>query len=763
MTLARGLLVLLGALSLFGLFHEQLFSKTYWSAAGALRFEVYLAACALVLGVVVWRWPAQVLRVGGGLALGWTIWWAGPVAPVVVLFFVGSCWALGRCLTKSADGLTTTLLGAAVWMTVLWTALHFPVNFWGVYLLALAVPFAFARPMVALPKVEGRAEAIGAAMLLALLGAQLLAALKPEISSDGLAMHLALPAWVANHGLWHFDHRQEIWALMPAGADALYTGVFLLGGEAAAKLLNFAFLCLTAGLLVKAGRRWTSGARAYWGAALFVSTPLVLLVTGSLFVENVWAAFLLASVFAVLEGEFGVSGVLAGSAVAVKLIAAAFAGPIVGVGMLLAGARRWRAAVLAMVFAASPYVFAYAKSGNPVFPFANTIFRSPDYYTDSNFTDGRYADLRPGLTTPYELTFESSHYIEGRGGAAGLQYLLLLLPAALLARRREQWMIVGVAVVGGVVVLVGAPNLRYLYGAMPLASLAIAWVPWTAVLGGALALNLWFLPAAGFYDQEFALFRKSDVPAYMVEHGPSVPLVERLNREAPGEPVAFFSDGAVAGLKGRAYTDSWHNEFYWKRIREAASPAEIASDLKQRGIRYVVGPTDRRALFDVVQRFMELWLDPEPQGPVGKLTLYKIRETERPVPKDTRPLGPGDYDDREPRIEYTGAWFHDNQFAEPRNGTLSYADAAGAVLRFQFEGQRVTYMFTRAVNRGIAEVWIDGALVRRVGEFADQTKWQASEVFTAPAGMHTFEVRVSGRKDRRSVGAFVDLDAIHVE
>jgi hypothetical protein len=238
---------------------------------------------------------------------------------------------------------------------------------------------------------------------------------------------------------------------------------------------------------------------------------------------------------------------------------------------------------------------------------------------------------------------------------------------------------------------VGAPNLRYLYGAMPLASLVIAGTPCAAMLGVGLALNLWFFAAAGPYDREFALFRKPEIRPYLEAHGPSVLLIDRLNRETRGEPTAFFSDGSIAALEGRAYTDTWHQEAYWKRVREAETPAQIAGYLRELGIRRVVAPTNRRALFDVVQRFQELWLDPEPDGTVGSLTLYQLRDEEREIPKDPRPLGPGTYDDREPRIEYTGAWFHDNQFAEPFNGTLSYSEAAGALLRFTFEGRAGTW------------------------------------------------------------------------
>jgi hypothetical protein len=605
----------------------------------------------------------------------------------------------------------------------------------------------------------------------------LLVALKPEISSDGLSMHLALPAAVADQGYWPFDHTHTIWSLMPAGADALYTGVYLLGGEAAAKLLNFAFLAITCTLLVQAARRWVLPVNAYLCAALFASTPLVQLVTGSLFVENVWTALLLGAVLALIEyGELAdprdlrTAGALTGAAAAVKLVAVAFAVPLTILSLLaLRRTKDWNAgfiaAAAALLLAVPPYAFAYAKSGNPVFPFANALFRSPDYDASKSFVDRRYADARPSVAAPYEMTFRSEIWVEGQGGSAGFQYFLLLLPAALLTRRRNQAIVVTVCAAGTAILVLAAPNLRYAYAAMPLASLAIAWLPLRAIAAcGLIALNLWFLPSSGYYNPDFALFRKSDVEAFIAEKAPVRILIGRLNRDAPGEPVAFFSTDATAGLRATPYTDTWHNEHYWERIRNLPDAAAIATDLRSRGIRHVIAPASREASFEVIRAFLRRWLDAEPDGAVGPLALYRLRDSEIPIPKDTRPLGPGTHDDAEPRIEYSGAWLHDKQFSEPVGQTLSYSDQKGDRLKLTFEGRAIAYVYTRASNRGIGEVLIDGRLNRTVNQFAAETAWQAStRIGGLSAGPHTFELRVTGRKDRRSSGSFVDLDAVRVE
>jgi hypothetical protein len=83
---------------------------------------------------------------------------------------------------------------------------------------------------------------------------------------------------------------------MPMGGDWAFAGVYMLGGEYAARLLNLFFFLMIAGLVFEASRRWLTMAEALLLTALFATTPLIQVVTGSLLVENVWAVFVTAAV-----------------------------------------------------------------------------------------------------------------------------------------------------------------------------------------------------------------------------------------------------------------------------------------------------------------------------------------------------------------------------------------------------------------------------------------------------------------------------------
>src|ERR1039457_3764998 len=113
----------------------------------------------------------------------------------------------------------------------------------------------------------------------------------------------------------------------------------------AARLLNFAILLVLLGLLHTAVRRWVSPGVAWLLVTLFATTPMVQLVTGSLFVENLLAAFLLGMMTALWRfGESGerrffyLAAVLGGTAMASKFGAIALILP----ALVCAAVEVWR-------------------------------------------------------------------------------------------------------------------------------------------------------------------------------------------------------------------------------------------------------------------------------------------------------------------------------------------------------------------------------------------------------------------------------------
>ncbi len=514
--------------------------------------------------------------------------------------------------------------------------------------------------------------------------------------------------------------------------------------------------------------------------ALFASTPLVQLVTGSLFVENVWAALILGASLAIVrfenEGEateLRTAGALFGAALAVKLIAAIYIAPAAGIAIWIAIRRRafrplLAAALLLAILAAPPYLYAFLKSGNPVFPFVNNLFRSPYFDATKSFTDRRFV-VPMSWHTFYDSTFRSGMFFEGQGGGAGFQYLLLLIPAALLWRRRELWPLLAIGGTATIGLFAFLPNLRYCYPALPLFSIVIGgllteWPAITALAVAVTAVNAWFFPASGWYQNDFAPFRRDQVIEGLENSAPERKLIDYLNQSAPGEPVAFFATDVVAGLHAPAYTDTWHAYSYWTQLSAARSAAEAAAVLRERSIHYILAPVSLQTPVLLLDTFLREWA--EPTGVTnGRMALFRLRETPVIAPRDNSPFPPGHWDDLDQRIEYAGAWIHDRQFAEPLAGSVTYSNVPGDSLRLSFTGSAITYIFTKALNRGIALVLIDGNERARIDTYSKDTVWRSERVFPAGrlgARTHSLEVRVLEKKNPASSGTYVDLDAIVV-
>src|SRR5581483_354681 len=123
-----------------------------------------------------------------------------------------------------------TVLGTSIYIFLMTFLARQPVNYPAVWLVLLALPIAVdwrgVRARLAgladwLRRAELRTwgERLAAALLLFILGMHWLINMKPEISADGLAMHLAVPVNIAAQHRLTFEPARFIWSVMPMGAD----------------------------------------------------------------------------------------------------------------------------------------------------------------------------------------------------------------------------------------------------------------------------------------------------------------------------------------------------------------------------------------------------------------------------------------------------------------------------------------------------------------------------------------------------------------
>jgi glycosyltransferase involved in cell wall biosynthesis len=619
-------------IEIYGFASGRLFAQSVWFPLGLRRLIRY--ACLFtevglpVLLMAPWMFSgtAAVLMLVGTII-------AAPAGLSAVAFFLLSCWTLGSRIVRGAGTANSMLLGVAAYIFLMTATARLPVNYPAAWIAVLALPilveplrvwqglkkFASTIGNATLPSGADRAAA---ALLVFVVGMHWLVALKPETSADGLAMHLAIPANLAVHHRLTYQPDRFLWSVMPMGADWAFSINYLLGGESAPRLLNFVMLLAILALLYGIVRPWVPRSAALLLLAAFAATPLVQLVTGSLFVENLLTALLLGAVAALwryaANGErrfFLLAAVLAGSALAVKLGAIAIVAMFLPFALWEAWRRRLRAGAgvlaLGLFFAAAspPYWIAWRKTGDPLFPYLVQRFPSPLLDQSVVLRDPRF---REPLTwhTLFDLTFRTGRYFEGQDGSFGFQYLAIipLSLVALIAVRRRETVAATVAALGAMtIVLASEPNIRYLYAELPLLFVPLAallgWLHlqrrWMAAVIAAflvvsIGLDVYFMPASGWYHKEFysqLVFARNGRERFLKSDAPDRDVVLHFVREHPNAAVLLMGDNDLADVVADAYAPNWHQYPAWLKIEQAATSRDMLRLLEQWRVEYVIGQT----------------------------------------------------------------------------------------------------------------------------------------------------------------------------
>lgn len=757
-------------LVLAGLYHYGLRPDHHWTPEGWSRLGVFAAAGAVATGAV---FAAKLRHVAVVFLGAWTLYGvaaAGPAPIAAVLWITASSWALGRLLFPVVeDALLATAAGLAGWIILFGVLVHFPVNRPWLWWLLTAVPVVIAAVrrtrLPALPVAETAGQRAWWTVLMVILTAHFMLALKPEVSADGLAWHLVAPARILAWGYWPFDVTELAWAAMPMGGDWLWSLAWLFGEETGARLVNVAMLALTCGLVAT-----RAGLAA---AALWASTPLVMLATGSLFVENVWAYLLLAAFLLAWEdaGQPWAVALLCGAASMCKLMAVPLAVPIVA--WALWKSRQWRPAVLFLAAGTMPYVEEIIRTGNPFFPYFNGIFKSRLYPSESSIKDARYIQTL-NWRSLWDMTFKTTLYCESPGGGFGFQWLALMPAAAFAFIRRRDPLVRAALTLGAaeiVIVFLGQPYVRYMYAALLLWTLAIGRasesIAWKALLAAVCCLNMLYFANAGWYHRDFIIEPLSEparMARYTAESAPLNPLVAYANKELPAQSIAFISQDGVGRLRARAWVNTWHGGYFADELSKVKSTAEARILLESRQIQYWIGPDGARPELFANVASWEL-SDPSQSAieyQAGNWTLYRLLPVGSPSDRHYR--GAGEYDDLVRGSRLIGPWIRDRLFTDTYKSTITYCDQPTCQAEFDFDGSAVSLIYTGAFNRGQAEILIDGATVAKLDAYSPQIHWQQRVRYTAPSpGRHTLTIRVLGGRSTASQGTYIDIDGFVIE
>lgn len=636
-TFTIGIAALLSASAMFwGLRHMS------WDTVDWSLLPVISGTALFVAGVctLTSRSPA-VICAGLSILLAVLAGAAGP--SLTVLGIAASSWALGYRLSGKNEDVTSgwinaVLVGAGLFATAVSVSAHYPINYPGLYGVVLWLPVllqprllaVIATSSVTRVRMHRKAGHEAQWWLEVCIGTMLLVhfviGLMPEVGHDALAMHLFIPGHMANRHEWGFDVSKYAWAVMPMLGDWLYTIGYMFAGETAARLLNVGCILLIT-ILIRDFALWcgASAVGARLAMLLFLTTPLTLTESSSLFIEAPWTAFVLAGSFTIFKLVYAsgdarkhllLSGFFLGAAVSAKAITLTVLLPLF-VLLIFTCRKWWKAsmtpaillgAILFIMIGSLPYLSAWHLTGNPIFPFFNNIFHSPQWKGADFSAPGAFVNpLR--WDTLYQATFDSQKFLEApiRLGAPGFQWVALLIPGLVCLVWGRAKVPLTLAVVGLAAIIVvfhSTTYLRYIFPSLAMIAIVIGIACTKSanlrtsspriMVGICLlvtVMNVIFFKAATFYADldMISLFSAQDREAHLRKVLPirsAVDVVNSLNNSQL--PVAVFASALTAGLRADALYPSWYNGNFSDAVAKSAGLQEMAELLSSYGVEYII-------------------------------------------------------------------------------------------------------------------------------------------------------------------------------
>jgi len=643
------LLTLIGSLAvvIWGFAHSDVLNSQPWTPLMIEQAKsIGLATmCAVAFaGFVELRWRIRLefsLAVACAIGLGLAY---GAIPLVVVSAFLLSATALGTLFSARLRGtdalplIFATSFGVAIYSIVFTLLGSVPINTFALHVTLLAAPLAV---LGALPqarrelfvRIRGLSEAIRSpeirswiewvgliAFLFVALLHGLLAAL-PERYWDAMVMHLYIPSYTAANGRWSYDASLYAWAYMPAAVDWLYTHFFILNGEMATRLYNLAALMMLCAACHTILQRVVTREIAIWMVVLFASMPIAFLESASLFIENTLALFIISA-----AGIIFISGLRPNTRhvmIALTFLAAASMSKLHGalaaavIGSVLLGlfirqrpqaadiTRSLAATVVLGALACFPYVFSWIKTGNPLFPYYNDVFKS-EFFPTIPLNDTRWMghfDWR----LLYDATFFSGRYLEAWPGALGLT-VILLMPVALVMLVVRPRPIVTMSLFFTLAIMLPILSqiqyIRYIYPVFPLvlipAGVGIALLAnWPAtrlatfaLLAAVTAFNVYKIQSAGWLLGHFDLrgvFNSEIRLALVLDQVPERLANGLINRSAgPATRVLYTGNPYGALLEGRALYAVWYNMKLEEMMANVTSDEQARALLTHWGVTHVV-------------------------------------------------------------------------------------------------------------------------------------------------------------------------------
>lgn len=541
------------------------------------------------------------------------------LGPIITLIWLWTCASLiGAYIAKLIGTISPSILsfrnaglGFAAIGFIISCIAHFPINIPSLYFTLFSILSIAAAWQLSLKdqlnlngfnffKRSKRPLTENILTSVVLLGITLIIAVTiiPDVGHDALAMHLNIPVRMLDTRLWRFDVTEYVWAVMPFGADWLYVPAYFLAGEQGVRLLNSSFLLAIAlasyQLLV--GR--IGSILALVAPALLLSLPLSYLEIGTTFIEAPLTFFFLLVLIELINADhqkretWVALGILAGYACSIKLVG------ILILPFLLTGAllrthsskfdRRTIVSIaigifVFLIFSLPPYLTAFIKTGNPVFPFFNTIFQSPYFAINGgDFTNPLYKrDI--GFKIFWDMTINSKNFGEfGASGAIGIAFIILTPISILAAFLNRRWWIFACicsAITYIALIFHNQPYLRYAFPVLPWLLIIGTWamskfpqkeITATLLLLFLCAINIARFPVGYWPFQQFSydlLWDRKASTKYIFQNKPHIVvgnILSNMSEYKDKKILLLGLDPTYNSFPDQTIADSWHSWTFFK-------------------------------------------------------------------------------------------------------------------------------------------------------------------------------------------------------
>lgn len=502
--------------------------------------------------------------------------------------------------------------------------------------------------------------------LLALL-LLIFAVVHPSFDGDAATMHMRIGREMLIKGFWNYPFIENACSVMPLAPQFNFSAMFLAGGVEAVKVEAVVqFLMILVFIITGGGSKASPIGLSL--SSVFCLTPMFVREISSLFIDLTLCGFVVAS------------AVLAASAIRRKSI------ELTALSMLCAGGamasknfglilipilclvlcyncnffkdidlkRKVRLSFIvgaAIILALFFYTISWIKTGNPVFPFYNALFKS-SYWDPFNWIDCRWPTHLnwSSWKLPWAMTFSSSQFEESANGSMGLLLLVLILSGISLITIKARTVSRIIPLLIGIVYLLGVglqiQYLRYLLPGFLLSAVSLSFYLrfffyriqqqlLCVTLGALFIANLVALPAGKFFNGILQISFNSRISA--LHNGkPSLNFIEEslnghqyvaeiVNATARDQPtILMLGCSYGAYFNGKTIYTNWLNRSWTTIESQLLDPIKFVNYLSSNHISYVV--IDESTYFDQ-RKFFVNWIKQHAALVAEKwgVELYKIQ------------------------------------------------------------------------------------------------------------------------------------------